>query len=163
MADPTAWWHDANWLSASAAVGQVVTGVVALHLAWRSNKLSRQSHFFAHILSDLFDLRLKGARVEKLYRQLLGPHWSEDAKRAVRTEWAQTREDVAERLTLLADAFPEAEQARKAWDALVEQEDSHANNDSPLPVMSEHAVRRYTELSNEFCGALNAAIRDLRG
>jgi hypothetical protein len=148
----------------ASAVAQVVIAAVAVWLASRANRTTKDAQFVGTIVSELFAIIVEARRVRKLYRYLFDPFGSTAEKEEARTEWLVERESVEAMIADLVSVFPGLAPIQLAWDRVADREDTHVLNDV-LKIgrgLMSSAMSHYDEANQAFIREIGRVIMQLR-
>jgi hypothetical protein len=151
------------WLQAAAAFAQVLTGIVALRLAWAANRVSKDNVFVEAIVSQVMNAITDARKVRDQYRALLAPFPDIEKKRAARTAWLQAREAVNVSLADIQELLPEVCDAARAWRSVEDVEAAFVLSDALAPdARVELEARNYEVVHAAFVDALATTMKRLR-
>lgn len=152
-------------ISAVGSIAQVVIATVALFLAYKANRLNKDSVFAQRVIQELFDIITMAREVQTSYTQLFNKFGSKKAKVEMRTAWVQKREQVATRIAEIATIFPEVKQTEAAWEELEQVEDTHIFTDALVVTDAsacDDAKTRYERVHATFIETVSQLIRKMR-
>jgi len=112
-------------VAVAGVVSQAAVAVVAAYLAYRANTISKESAFVEAIVAELLAIRNQAQSVSVAYHRMFDPFPTRQDKEDAYRSWLSQREAVGDRLSALAESFPEAMPVKRSWGDLDECEDSH--------------------------------------
>ena len=148
-----------DWFDfASLGLQSVIAGA-AVYLAFRANRINRDTSFVGALVSELIAVRREAQLVRVAYVSLFAEFKTIPQKARHRQEWLAKRETLGERIAAMVDFFPETAEVLDRWGELDQVEDSHIFSDSIAANAAPAALKAYRRAFEEFADAASRCIQ----